>query len=285
MNESTASGHVTRPGIFELSDQYIIESAALDPMLASFWGIPGHDEEITDYSPQGWAARLELQQRTILEPCRRSNHDDRSERIATEVMRERVQAELDLIESGEYHRWLCVLNSHHEYVREIFDFMPRQSDEDWTNVRRRLAAVPQALDRLRASFLYAADKGQVAARRQALACAAQCEVWGGPDGYFGELAAECASLDLTAEAAAAAEAFTEFGRWLRARLRGDRDSPRSGRAPSGTGCSSATTTAPTSTSTRPTNGAGTSCTASSSAWPRWSSGYFRGLLATSASIG
>ena len=27
-------------GIFELSDQYIVDSAALDPVLASFWGIP-----------------------------------------------------------------------------------------------------------------------------------------------------------------------------------------------------------------------------------------------------
>ena len=89
------------------------------------------------------------------------------------VRARRVQAELDLIESGEYHRLLSVLNSHHEYVREIFDFMPRQSDEDWSNVQRRLSVVPLALDRLRASFLYAADKGQVAARRQALACAAQ----------------------------------------------------------------------------------------------------------------
>ena len=49
------------PGIFELSDRYIVESAALDPMLATFWGIPGHDDEMTDYSPDGWAARLELQ--------------------------------------------------------------------------------------------------------------------------------------------------------------------------------------------------------------------------------
>ena len=40
-------------GIFELSDQYIIDSAALDPVLASFWGIPGHDDEMTDYSPDG----------------------------------------------------------------------------------------------------------------------------------------------------------------------------------------------------------------------------------------
>ena len=119
-----------------MSDQYIIESAALDPMLASFWGIPGHDEEITDYSPEGWAARLELQQRTLRALSEVEPHD-RGERIATEVMRERVQAELDLIESGEYHRWLCILNGHHEYVREIFDFMPRQSDEEWQNVQRQ----------------------------------------------------------------------------------------------------------------------------------------------------
>ncbi len=55
LNESVADRRGT-PGIFELSDRYIVESAALDPMLASFWGIPGHDEEMTDYSPDGWAS-------------------------------------------------------------------------------------------------------------------------------------------------------------------------------------------------------------------------------------
>jgi uncharacterized protein (DUF885 family) len=213
LNESATDG----PGamdIFEVSDQYIVESAALDPMLASFWGIPGHDDEITDYSPDGWAARLELQRKTIrsladIDPA------NRRDRIAIEVMRERVQIELDMIESGEYHRLLSVMNSHHEYVRDIFDFMPRQSDQDWLNVRTRLVAVPTALDRLRASFLYAADKGQVAAQRQALACASQCEVWGCPDGYFAELASECESLDLSIEARGAADAFVEFGNWLR----------------------------------------------------------------------
>ncbi len=201
-------------GIFELSDQYIVESAALDPMLASFWGIPGHDDMITDYSPDGWDARLELQRKTI-RSLSEIDPRGRSDRIAIEVMRERVQAELDLIESGEYHRWLSVLNSHHEYVRDIFDFMPRQSDQDWLNVRTRLVAVPTALDMLRASFLYAAEKGQVAARRQALACGGQCEVWGSPDGYFAELVKACESLDLSIEAQGAAEAFVEFGHWLR----------------------------------------------------------------------
>ena len=201
-------------GIFELSDQYIIESCALDPMMATFWGVPGHDDEMTDYSPDGWAGRLELQQRTI-RSLQQTEPVDRRDHIAIQVMRERVEAERNLIESGEYHRWLNVLNSHHQYIREVFDFMPRESDEDWSNVRRRLAAVPQALDSLRASFEYAAAKGEVAARRQALACADNSEVWGQPGGAFCELAKECETFDLTPEAALAADAFTEFGRWLR----------------------------------------------------------------------
>jgi uncharacterized protein (DUF885 family) len=212
-NES-GSDRVAAPEIFQLSDEYIVESAALDPMAASFWGIPGHDDEITDYSPDGWAARLELQRRT-LDGLSRIAPRGRSDRIAIEVMRERVQAELELIDSGENLRWLSVINSHHEYIREIFDFMPRESAQDWKNIRTRLAAVPDALAKLRSSFLYAAQDGKVAARRQAFACAAQCEVWGSPDGYFTELATECELLDLSNEAAGAAGAFLEFGDWLR----------------------------------------------------------------------
>jgi hypothetical protein len=34
-------------------------------MLASFWGISGYDHQITDYSPDGWAARLDLQRAAL----------------------------------------------------------------------------------------------------------------------------------------------------------------------------------------------------------------------------
>ncbi|MEA3183827.1 MAG: hypothetical protein QOJ74_304, partial [Ilumatobacteraceae bacterium] len=78
--------------IFELSDRYIVDTAELDPMLATFWGMPGHDAELTDYSPEGWARRLELQRRII-----RSIDDlgkvSRRDRIAADVLRERATAE------------------------------------------------------------------------------------------------------------------------------------------------------------------------------------------------
>jgi uncharacterized protein (DUF885 family) len=214
-DESAAGGRAGPVDIFELSDQYVVETAALDPMAATFWGIAGHDHRITDYSPEGWAGRLDLQHRTMRQ-LEQLAPRSRNDRIAIDVMHERVGAERDLIDSGEYHHWLCSMNSHYEFIHEIFDFMPRESDEDWANVRQRLEAVPDALDKLRASLLHAANEGKVAAQRQALASAGQCEMWGQPGGAFADLAGECDSIDLTTAASRAADAFLEFGGWLRA---------------------------------------------------------------------
>jgi uncharacterized protein (DUF885 family) len=206
MNEESA--------IFALSDRYIAESAALDPMLATFWGTPGYDHLLTDYSPDGWAARLDLCRRTLAEADRLVPSNPR-DRIAIDVMRERLTADRDLIESGEYHRWLSVMNSFHEFIREVFDFMPRQSEEDWHNVLSRLEAVPNALEGLKASFEHAADRGMYAALRQVELAAAQCDAWGAAEGPFIELAAECEALDISAETATAANAYLDLGRWLR----------------------------------------------------------------------
>jgi uncharacterized protein (DUF885 family) len=199
--------------IFQLSDRFIADCAALDPMLATFWGMPGYDHELTDYSPVGWAARYELMQATLreLDDVRATNRVDR---VAIDVMRERLNADCSLIESLEYYAWLSPFNSHHVYVREVFDFMPRQSEEDWSNVRSRLAAVPAALDGIKTSFDYAAERGRVAAVRQVEAAASQCERWGSSDGPFYELASECAVFDISAEAGVAADAFGSFAEWL-----------------------------------------------------------------------
>ena len=200
--------------IFGLSDQFIVDSAALDPMVATFWGIPGYDHELTDYSPEGWSARLELNRRTArrLDGLVPSN---RVERVAIDVMRERLAADRSLIESLEYHRWLSDFNSQHVYIREVFDFMPHDTAEEWENIRRRLVAVPAALDGVRASLDLAAGREKVAALRQVHAAADQCEVWAGSDGPFAELSRQSVTMDIDREAAIAADAFAAFAHWLR----------------------------------------------------------------------
>ncbi|MEV4259188.1 DUF885 domain-containing protein, partial [Spirillospora sp. NPDC049652] len=48
-----------------LADRYVDEMAALDPCLAAMMGIAGQDDRLTDYSPEGEAARTDLARRTL----------------------------------------------------------------------------------------------------------------------------------------------------------------------------------------------------------------------------
>ena len=202
-------------GIFELSDQYIVESAALDPVLASFWGIPGHDDEMTDYSPDGWDARLELQRQTIrslgqLQPQdRRHTHRDRG------------------------HARTCASRARPDRVRRIPP-MPQRVEQP-PRLRPRHLRLHARGNRIRIGAMSAcrlADGSYRArqatarasstpqrttrslARRQAIACGEQCRGVGRPRRILRRVGQRVSIADLSAEAAGAAGAFIEFGEWL-----------------------------------------------------------------------
>jgi uncharacterized protein (DUF885 family) len=212
----------------ELADRYVEEMAALDPVEATAVGIAGHDEELTDYSPDGIAARAELDRRTLaalgeLASIGGSALDD-AERAAAAVMKERIEARLLHADTHEHLRDLAVLGSAVQHVRQVFDLMDTSTDEGWERIATRMAAVPECLASLRAAYAAGSDAGVVAARRQALGCAQQAAVWGGLEGdapFFHRLAARCGTCDsalrdrLAAAAAAATEAYAQLATWLR----------------------------------------------------------------------
>src|SRR5436309_15577880 len=43
--------------IFEFADRFVSEQSALDPCLATSRGIPGYDDVLTDFSPDGHESR------------------------------------------------------------------------------------------------------------------------------------------------------------------------------------------------------------------------------------
>src|SRR5947208_1427975 len=51
--------------VHELSDHFVDAYAALDPIMATGAGIAGHDDRLTDYSPEGHQARAELAASTL----------------------------------------------------------------------------------------------------------------------------------------------------------------------------------------------------------------------------
>ena len=206
----------------EIADSYIEQMAASDPIAATSWGVPGHDDRLPDLSPDGLEERADLQRRTLTALSASQNDDDR-DRIAAEVMAERLSASLELYDAGDDFRSLRVLHSPHASVRQSFDLMRVESETDWQVAAARLRAVPTALEQFRATLAEGLSRGLPCTRRQVLATALQCDAWGGLDdasssffaGFVRRYSGGPAAAELDLAARSAARAYLELGAWLR----------------------------------------------------------------------
>lgn len=221
---STSSG--APDPVHVISDRFVADYAALDPVLATEMGVEGHDDQLTDYSIEGHAARAELARRALREIAA-AEPADAASATAKEVFQERVGLGVELFDAGLLTGELNVIASPVQGIRQIFDVMPVATSADWQIIATRLSAVPDAVASLRAGLASAADAGKVAALRQVTKVADQCDTWAGLRGeesYFARLvagAAQTPGLDdrlrtaLHAGAKAAAESYADLGDFLR----------------------------------------------------------------------
>lgn len=217
------------PGVHEISDTYVAEFARLDPVSATAVGLPGHDAELTDYSPEGVEARNELVERTLAAMTATEPVDDR-ERAAKAVFAERGGVELELHAAGLLVGDLNVIASPAQDLRMAFDIMSTTTADDWAVVAQRLARVPEALANYRAGLAYRAEHGKPAALRQVTKVAEQCQTWAGAGdkpSFFADFVAGAAEVegvtdalrtDLAAGATAAAAAYADLAEFLRTDL-------------------------------------------------------------------
>ena len=211
-------------GVHGISDRYVDDFAAADPVSATTNGIAGHDHRLTDYSPEGFAARAELSARALAAVAA-AEPADAAERAAKAVFTERLGLEQEIHEAGLDVASLNVIASPVQEIRMVFDLMPTSSEEDWAVLSQRIGEVPSALAGLRTGLLSAADAGRVSALRQVSKVAEQCETWAGlkdEPGYFTHLVSaathDALKSDLESRARAADEAYAEFAGFLRAEL-------------------------------------------------------------------
>jgi uncharacterized protein (DUF885 family) len=166
--------------IYDLSDRFVDRFAALDPVSATLEGLAGHDDEMTDFSPNGYEERNEDNRATLRALTAAAPEGDR-DRIAADVLREDLETSIELYDTGEHLRTLNVIASPVQAVRMCFDMMPTATEADWEVIAARLALVPDGLSTFQASLSEGVREGLVAARRQAVECMHQAETWGGVD--------------------------------------------------------------------------------------------------------
>ena len=161
-----------------ISDWYVDALAAASPNMATSLGIPGRETELTDYSPDGHAERSAIR-RQAEAALRLLNVESERDRVARDVMLERFEYEAELEVQQEHLRSLNILASPLQNTRQVFDLMPRETEEDQANIVERMGAVPEALERYRSSLAAGMDEGIVVAQRQVLGGIEQCRVWAG----------------------------------------------------------------------------------------------------------
>ena len=214
--------------IDDIADRYTDNWAELDPIGATAAGIAGAEDKLTDFAPEGFAAVAELDRRTLaqldlIEP------GEENERVAKEAMTERLQVALDTYDAGLVTSEVNVVAGPLNNLRGVFDLMPLAGETAAANIAARMRQVPTALHQLQQTLTEAADHGHVAAQRQIIEVAAQCDAWADPDkddfwpGLAGRVcgAGELPGTlvdDLNRGAAAARAATAEFGRFLRDQL-------------------------------------------------------------------
>ncbi|WP_146929191.1 DUF885 domain-containing protein [Cellulomonas xylanilytica] len=157
--------------------------ATLDPLAATSMGIAGHDHEMTDHSPAGLQARADLT-RATLQQLDGASPTDEIDQITLAAMRERLGLELELHEAGEFLRDLNNIASPVQNLRDVFDIMPTDSVEAWSNIAARLNALPFAVDGYVESLRLAAGSGAVAAIRQVEEAARQAQELADPATSF-----------------------------------------------------------------------------------------------------
>ncbi len=210
--------------IYDIASDYVDAIAALDPISATGMGIPGHDAEMTDFSPEGVAAHSALRRETLAKLAAAEVTNDR-DRIAKEAMEDVISLREEVVAAGDQYR-LSGFRNATTTMRMAFDLMPRATEQDWANIAARLALVTRGAESFRVSLEEGLRKGVPTARRQVAQAIKQSATYGGADGstpFFQTLVdafevsgiqSEGLKADLVAGAATAAQTYVRFSRYL-----------------------------------------------------------------------
>ena len=178
-----------RSEIFELSDIFIDEAAAMSPMSCTYLGKDVDQDKLDDFSIAGMAKMAQLTRETLaklqaLVPI------DEIDRIAKTVMEERLNSSLELHDSLEEHVLWNVLTSPPSNIRSIFELMPRKNEKDFSNIAARLLAVENAHKQWISTIAEVAKSGKTTAQRQVLGVIEQLESYA--DGGYSQM---CKNFD------------------------------------------------------------------------------------------
>lgn len=186
------------------AENYVLQSAKLDPDVAIYLGLEGDATQFADFSPAGREAERELLTSTRTELEGLEPADDVDWVTKTDLLRE-LNLGVEFLDAEAAQRDLNNLASPSQNIRMSFDMLPQETVEDWQVIAGRLANVPAAMDGYIDTLRAGIESSNTPARRQAQIVSTTLGDYLEGEGYFGRLvaAAEPSGADAQLRAALA----------------------------------------------------------------------------------
>ncbi|MEY2677276.1 MAG: hypothetical protein RL510_1296 [Actinomycetota bacterium] len=196
--------------IDELSNAWVVTLAELSPSFATYAGFPGGEDKLDDNSPEANEHFYQLQKDLLakLEPMQPT---DKIDEVSKDALVSSLKLAIELHESGLWKRDLDVIASPAQGIRDIFDLSPVATENDWSNLNKRMRAVEGAIDGYIETLRLGIRDNDTPAIRQVNWVVNDLDNITGADGFFQKFAkAEGVELSagLRAELAEAADVAT-----------------------------------------------------------------------------
>ena len=210
----------TPSDIDTLADDYTRSLADLSPVLATEIGLSGYDHLMGETGPEVHDAIADLNRDTLTKLATLTPRDE-VDRVTVAAMNERLGLDLELHAAGEHFRNLNNIASPLQGFRDIFDVMPTDTEEHWSNIASRLAGVPQAVTGYLACLREGVRRGELPPALQVREGIAQAAELAEPETSFFTTFhresdhSEALSADLTRAGEAAAESYGLLAEFLR----------------------------------------------------------------------
>lgn len=218
----------TPTAIDAIAENWVTTLIDLDPDTAIWLGLPGRIGEIGDTSPTGHERMIGEAEAVIAALESQVPVDEVDEVTKTDILFD-LRLEVRASEAKLFERDLNVIASPAQGIRDIFDLMPRATEDDWSVVAKRLGNVPGAVDGYIETLRKGIADGVVPARRQVAEVAQQARKHGDPLGFFfdftggaelegGGALPDSLTGDLRTGAEASAEAYSRLAEFLETEL-------------------------------------------------------------------
>ncbi len=170
-----------------IAETWVDTELDLFPEYRVYLGRAGHEGEYADYSPEG-AERVISEVRKTLASIGSATPVDAVDDITKMDLSRELQLLIDKHDAGFDQRDLNVIASAPQSLRDIFDLMPTESEEDWSHVARRMRNLPAAMEGYIQTLRTGIAAGNVPAIRQIREVVAQAAKQVADTGFFFRLA-------------------------------------------------------------------------------------------------